>query len=53
MVDYEKMSDEQLLSEECEVLELLEQCDFGSCSYDFANLDLCSIEVEKEKRGLK
>jgi hypothetical protein len=56
MVDFEKMSDEELLSEELELSELLEKLiekdEYGSYYYDCANLDLFCVRDEKQKRGL-
>ena len=57
MVDFEKMSDDELLSEEQELSELLEQMiekdEYGSYYYDCVDLDLFCIHVEKQNRGLQ
>jgi hypothetical protein len=47
------MSNEELLMNYEELCEDMEHMDFGSCEYDFASLELMSIEGELRNRGLK
>jgi hypothetical protein len=46
------LSDEQLVQEYRETLELFEDSEFGSMSYDGLSLDLMCLNCEFKERGL-
>jgi hypothetical protein len=49
----EKLSQDDLLKQYEELCEDMQEMEFGSCSYDFASVDLMEVECELKKRGLK
>ena len=52
MKDYKELSDNELVSEYKDICEELDECEFGSYSYDVLNMELQYIHSVLSERGL-